>query len=187
MRNQRFVGAALPLLAGLVASLAAGVPRAAAADEESKSAAAARELTKQLDATKLQHIAVRDPEDPNRFIAAMYLPGLQLITVSGKYGVPVLLNEKLLQKNYQAIYLDLSSASERDSRVIFEDLRADGLPMERVKSGPPDIFEKGLEKVVFDWDWKKQKLSEKDFKDKLAAADVQYTRLLTLLLAQAKQ
>ena len=63
----------------------------------------------------------------------MYLPGLQLITVSGKYSVPVLLTEKLLKKNYQDVYLDLSSASDRDSRVVVEDLRADGLPAEKIK------------------------------------------------------
>jgi hypothetical protein len=191
MSIQRITGAALPLVAGLVAFLAAGVPgaaAAAAADEASKSAMAAKELTTQLDHAKLQYVAVRDPEDPTRFVAAMYLPGLQLITVSGKYSVPVLLNEKLLGKKYQDVYLDLSSASDRDSRVVVEDLRADGLPVEKIKgTTTADVYEKGADKLVFDFDWKKQKMSEKDFLDKVAAADAQYTRLLTLLLAEAKK
>lgn len=186
MRNQCFMGATLPVLAGLVASVVAGVPRASAEDQESKSSAAARELTKQLDTAKMTHIAARDPENPNRFVAAMFLPGLQIVTVSGTYSVPVLLNEKLLQKNYEGIYLDLMSASDRESRVLIEDYRADGLPTERLKSGPADIFEKGPDKVTFDWDWKKQKLSEKDFMDRLATADAAYTRLLSVLLEQAK-
>lgn len=187
MRIQRITGAALPLLAGLAAFLAAGVPGVAAADE-SKSQAAAKELTTRLDQVKLQHIAVRDPDDPTRFIAAMYLPGLQLITVSGKYAVPVLLNEKLLTKKYQDVYLDLSSASDRDTRIIVEDLRADGLPAMKIKGATTaDVYEKGAERLVFDFDWKKQKMSEKDFLDKVAAADAQYARLLGLLLAEAKK
>jgi hypothetical protein len=40
---------------------------------------------------------------------------------------------------------------------------------------------------VFDFDWKKQKLSEKDFYDKLSAADAAYTRILGILLAEAKK
>ena len=93
----------------------------------------AKELSQRLDQAKLQHIAARDPEDPTRFIAAMYFPGMQIVTVSGKYSVPVLLNEKLMAKKYQDVYVDLSSASERDSRITIEDLRCDGLPAARGK------------------------------------------------------
>ena len=53
---------------------------------------------------------------------------MQIVAVSGKYSVPVLLNEKLMAKKYQDVYVDLSSASERDSRITIEDLRCDGLP-----------------------------------------------------------
>ena len=187
MRTQRSVGAVFPLAIGLVAFLSTS-PAFAAEDQASKSAAAAKELAQQLDQAKLQHIAARDPEDPTRFVAAMYFPGMQLVTVSGKYSVPVLLNEKLIQRKYQDIYVDLSSASERTSRITIEDLRCDGLPAIRAKgNGPADAFEQGAQRVVFDWDWKKQKLSEKDFFDKLAAADAQYTRILALLLAEAKK
>ena len=94
MRTQRTVGAALSMMLGLAASLS--VTPAYAEDQASKSAAVAKELSQRLDQAKLQHIAARDPEDPNRFIAAMYFPGMQIVTVSGKYSVPVLLNEKLM-------------------------------------------------------------------------------------------
>jgi hypothetical protein len=186
MRTQRTVGAALSMVLGLTASLSI---TPAYANQGSKSAAAAKELSQQLDQAKLQHIATRDPEDPTRFIAAMYFPGMQIVTVSGKYSVPVLINEKLMAKKYQDVYIDLSSASERDSRITIEDLRADGLPVMKVKgaSGPTDVWEQGTTRVVFDFDWKKQKLTEKDFYDKLTAADAQYTRILGLLLAEAKK
>jgi len=182
MRMQRVFCAALPVW-GLVAFLS--VPAASA--DQSKSAAIAKELSQRLDQAKLQHIAARDPDDPTRFVAAMYFPGMQIVAVSGKYSVPVLLNEKLIARKYQDIYIDLSSASERASRITIEDLRCDGLPSERKKDVPADKWEEGSALVVFDFDWKKQKLTEKDFYDKLATADAAYARLLGLLLAEAKK
>jgi hypothetical protein len=170
-------------------AIGGSVAAASAADAQgpSKSAALAKELAQQLDQTKLGHIAARDPDDPTRFIGAMYFPGLQLITVSGKYAVPVLINEKLLNHNYKDVYIDLSSASDRASRITVEDLRADGLPTSRLKDGPPDSFESGATSFVFDFDWKKAKLSEVDYMKKVSDADAQYAKLLTLLLAEAKK
>lgn len=185
MRTQRTFGVALSLVLGLAAPFS--VTSAHAEDQASKSAAVAKELSQRLDQAKLQHIAARDPEDPTRFIAAMYFPGMQIVAVSGKYSVPVLLNEKLMAKKYQDVYVDLSSASERDTRITIEDLRCDGLPAARIKNGPNDAWEQGSSRVVFDFDWKKQKLSEKDFYDKLNAADAAYARILGILLAEAKK
>ncbi len=184
MRTQRSIAAALPIL-GLVA-FPLVVPLRAA-DQASKSAPVAQELTKQLDTSKLQHIAARDPNDPTRFFAVMYMPGVQIVAVSGTYAAPILLNEKLLQKKYQDIYIDLSSASDRNSRQTFEDLRADGFPAGKLKNQPGDTFEHAGQRVIFDFDWKKQKLSEKDFLDKLATADAEYARILNLLLAELKK
>jgi hypothetical protein len=160
---------------------------AAAAEGPSKSAAIAKELTQQLDQAKLDHIAARDPEDPTRFIGAMYFPGTELVTVSGKYAVPVLINEKLLNHNYKDVYIDLSSASDRASRITVEDLRADGLPTSKLKDGPPDSFDQGGTSLVFDFDWKKAKLSQDDYMKKITAADEQYAKLLTVLLTEVKK
>jgi hypothetical protein len=184
MRSQHTLGWALCVAIALGGSVAVS---GAAAQGSSKSAALAKELAQQLDQTKLEHIAARDPDDPSRFIGAMYFPGLQLITVAGKYSVPVLINEKLLNHNYKDVYIDLSSASDRGSRITVEDLHVDGLPMTRLKEGPPDSFESGATNLVFDFDWKKQKLSEDDYMKKISAADEQYAKLLTLLLAEAKK
>jgi hypothetical protein len=160
---------------------------AAASDTPSKSAALAKELAQQLDQAKLDHIAARDPEDPSRFIGAMYFPGVELVTVAGKYSVPVLINEKLLNHNYKDVYIDLSSASERASRFTVDDLRADGLPTAKPKEGPADSVDQGGATLAFDWDWKKAKLSEDEYLKKIAAADEQYAKLLTVLLAEVKK
>jgi hypothetical protein len=187
MRSQHTLGWALcmALSLGLTAAAAAA---GAAQNPPSKSATLAHDLAQTLDQAKLEHIAARDPQDPTRFIGAMYFPGLQLVVVAGKYSVPVLLNEKLLNHNYKDVYIDLSSASERNTRVTVEDLRADGLPTSRGKdNGPPDAFEKGTDRLVFDFDWKKAKLSEDEYMKKIAAADDEYAKMLTVLLAEAKK
>jgi hypothetical protein len=186
MRGQHAPGWALCLAMACGGVLALSGP-AAAGQGPSKSAALAKELAQQLDQAKLEHIAARDPDDPSRFVGAMYFPGLQLITVAGKYSVPVLLNEKLLNHNYKDIYIDLSSASDRASRITVEDLHADGLPTMRLKDSPPDSFDQGSSNLVFDFDWKKAKLSEGEYMKKVSAADEQYAKLLTVLLAEVKK
>ena len=67
----------------------------AAAAQEAKSAALAKELTALLDAAKLTAIAAKDSSDPEAFVAAMYFSGSQLLIVSAKYTPAVLLNQKL--------------------------------------------------------------------------------------------
>jgi hypothetical protein len=188
MRGQHTPGWALCLAMAFGAVLAlTSIATASDNNAPSKSAALAKELAQQLDQAKLEHIAARDPEDPTRFIGAMYFPGLQLITVAGKYSVPVLINEKLLNHNYKDVYIDLSSASERATRIMIEDLHADGLPMSKVKDGPVDSVDQGGTSLVFDFDWKKAKLSQDEYMKKIVAADEQYAKLLTLLLAEVKK
>ena len=54
----------------------------AAAAQESKSAALAKELTTLLDGAKLTAIAAKDSSDPEAFVAAMYFSGSQLLVVA---------------------------------------------------------------------------------------------------------
>jgi hypothetical protein len=187
MRGQHAFGWALCLAMAFGGSLALGGAALAADNPPSKSAALAKELAQQLDQAKLEHIAARDPEDPTRFVAAMYFPGLQLITVAGKYGAPVLLNEKLLNHNYKDAYIDLSSASDRATRVTVNDLRADGLPTSKVKDAPPDSIDQGSTDFVFDFDWKKAKLSQDEYNKKVVEGDELYAKMLTILLSEIKK
>jgi hypothetical protein len=162
-------------------------PLAAGQAKTSKSAAQAAALTKQLEQVKLQYIATKDPSDPGRFVAAMHLPGQQLMIVSAKYASPALLNEKVLLGKFQDAYVDLNSASEAATRVIVEDLRADGFPMAKNKDTVRDSFESSGKRVIFDFDWRKQKLSQAEYFTTLEQADAQYARMLELLLAEAQK
>ena len=162
-------------------------PATAEQAKTSKSAAHAAALAKQLEQAKLQFIATKDPSDPGRFVAAMHLPGSQLMIVSAKYASPALLNEKVLLGKFQDAYVDLNSASDVATRVIVEDLRADGFALTKSKDALRDSFESNGKRVIFDFDWRKQKLSQAEYFSTLEAADSQYARMLELLIAEASK
>jgi len=176
-------------LAGLAAAATLSMAGTLSAKDEplSKSAPVAQALAQRLEQTKRQYVAARDPSEEGRFVAAMHFPGMQLLVISANYSAPALITEKLIQAKYQDIYIDLSAASDRASRIVIDDLRANGLGRVKPKNEPPDVYEGGGKRVVFDFDWRKQKLTEEDFRKSLDTADEQYTRMLTLLLEQAKK
>jgi hypothetical protein len=178
------------LALGIALAVTLGVAGAASAAEDakaSKSSPQAAALAKQLAVAKLQYIATKDPTDPGRFVAAMHVPGSQLMIVSARYGAPALLNEKVLLGKFQDAYIDLNSASELATRVIVEDLRADGFALSKRKDMLRDSFEANGKRVVFDFDWRKQKLSQEEYFSTLEAADTQYARMLELLIAEASK
>jgi len=155
-----------------------------AAGQDSKSAAAAKELSLALDAAKLDAIAAPDPANPGTFVAAMYIPGAQLLVVSAKYSAPVLINDRIAKKDYRDVYMDLQSASVAGTRVFVQDMLADGLVAK--PDGPGDVFEEGPKAMTFDGSWKKAKLSEEEYMKAFAEADDKYTKILSLLIAQTK-
>ena len=173
---------ALACLAGLALSLSSP-----AAAQESKSAPLAKQLAAALDAAKLDSIAAKDPASPDGFVGALYFPGLELLVVSAKYSAPLLLVDKLQQKNYRDVYIDLNSATLVETKLFVEDLGADGLQVKREENKPFDSYTAGTKHTMFDSDWKAQKLSEDDYKKTFASADEKYSAMLTALLAQLKK
>jgi hypothetical protein len=158
-----------------------------ASAQESKSSELAKQLAAALDAGKLDSIAARDPAAPDVFVAALYFPGSQLLVIAGKYAVPQLLNERVGRKEYRDVYLDLNGASASDSKVFIEDPGADGLKARREENQAFDQCEIGGKRMMFNGDWKAQKLSEDDYMKAYSAADDRYAQILTALLAQAKK
>lgn len=153
----------------------------------SRSAALAKELAQAMDAAKLDTIAAKDPSAPDIYIGALYITGLQLLSVSGKYAVPTLLDARLGKKEYRDIYLDLNGASLPDSRVFVEDLGADGLKARREENQAFDSVERQGKRTAFDSEWRKQKLSEDEYMKVYAEADDKYAQMLSALLAQLKK
>lgn len=157
--------------------------------QEGKSASLAKQLAEILDkqAGDMKVIAARMPGTQDEYAAAMYFPGSQLLVVSARYSVPVLLNEKLGKKDFREIYIDLNSASIPDSKVMISDLGADGLKSKPNDNSPFDSVDRAGKAVAFNGDWKKAKLTEADYMKAFSEADDLYAKILEALLSQAKK
>lgn len=171
-------------VAALIASFI--VPAELAAQGPSKSEPLAKELVQLLEKGGLTYVAAKSDE-ADFYVAALHIPGVQLLVVRAKYSVPVLLNERLAKKEYQDAYIDLNSASVPESKIFVEDLKSDGLHATREGDQPFDIYEEGTVRTIFDGDWKKQKLTEDAYMGKFGAADDKYARMLAALIAQLKK
>ena len=151
--------------------------------QESTSAAVASELTRALDEMKLDAIAARHGTD--EFVAALYFSGSQLLVVGAKYSAPDRLSYLIAQKQYRDVYADLSSASEKSTKVFVMDLGANGLKFKRESNEPFDTVDTASGSVAFNGE--RGKLSEDDFKKAFTTSDEQYAAMLRALLAAVKK
>jgi hypothetical protein len=160
------------------------LPSAALA-QDSKSAAVASELVRLLDQAKLDSIAAKQ-EVSGQYVSALYIAGSQLLVVSAKYSVPARMDALLGQKQYQEIYQDLNSASERASKVFVMDLGANGIKFKQEKN-ELDTADVAGKSFVFDGDWDKAKISEAEYRKAFETTDAQYTQMLQALIAALKK
>lgn len=167
--------AALP---GIPSATAFAPPSAAV----SQSADAAARLTALLDATKLDAVASRDPDQPGNFVAALYFPGSQLLVVSGPYSQPALLDKRIAAREFKDVYLDLSTALSHDGQFFVMDMLADGLRPACERDQPFDSTTRnGSGQVEFDGNWKRQQLTEKAYEARFTEDDARYGHLLASL------
>ena len=170
------------LAAGSALTLAA-VPASA---QTPASQAAAIELVALMEAGKLDAVAAKHPTRANGFVAALHFPG-QLLVVWADYSVPVLLNEKLLNRDYRDVYIDLNSASDPSTKTLVTDMGGDGLhPRRRGDDVPFDMQDMGTRSIRFDGRWRDQKLSEQDYMKIYTEADQAYAEALGALVAELK-
>jgi hypothetical protein len=177
--SNRLAGA---LVTGFLATLL--LPALAEA-QQSRSAPLAKQLAQLLDEQKLDSVATLVPNGDDRYVAALYFPSLQFLVVSARYSAPIFIEERLRNREYREVYIDLNSASIAGSKIFYEDLRADGLTADT--DGAPDSYEAEGKRIVFDGEPRRQKLSEKEYRDRFAEADAQYARMLELLIAELKK
>jgi len=147
------------------------------------SAAVASELTSLLTDRHLDSIAAPDPDAANRFVAALLIPDAQLLVVSAEYPAPDELRAQLTQKNYRDVYAALHQPASLPTRLFVIDAGCDGL-----RSGADNVdvlYEKGKQ-TMLDGHWKPQGLSEAAYNKKVADADDQYAKMLTILLTALK-
>jgi hypothetical protein len=155
--------------------------------QESKSGAAAKALVAALEGAQLDSIAAKDPTGADVYVGALYIKGFQLLVVSGAYAAPAYMDGRLSRKEYRDAYIDLNGATAAESRMLIEDLGADGLRADREDNQPFDSVDTGGKRTMFDGDWKKQRLTEDEYMKVFAATDARYADILNALLGQVKR
>lgn len=155
-----------------------------AASQDSKSAPLARELAKLLDATKADSIAAPDPTTGG-FVAAIYIPGTQLLVVGGKFATPDIGTYRIGQKEFRELYMDLTSGSDPASRMFASDVSANGMLPKASGDVPGDSWELAGTRHAFEGA-RKAKLKDEEYARVYTEADAQYARILSLLISQAK-
>ena len=168
------------LLSGLL--LAPGLSFA----QESKSAPLAAELARLLDEQKLDSIAARQTGD--LYVGALYFSGAQLLVIKGKFGSAARMNDLLGKKDFKEVYMDLSSASEQQSRSFIMDLGANGLRFKRENDQPFDTADVGGKSYRFDGEWGgRANITEAEYRKMFAATDEEYAQMLQALIAALKK
>jgi hypothetical protein len=171
-------------LAALVALGLLVTAPAAVAQSEGRTQALAKELSDLLTTQKLDAIATRLTEDT--FAAALFFPGVQTLVVSAKYAAPPLLVEKIINRQYRDVYMDLAAASVPESKVMYEDSQCDGL--RRDGDGRFDIVTRGNGAAfILDGDHKKKKISEAEYGRTYSQFESDYEKILTALIAEARK
>lgn len=182
--SQRLLGR---VVTALVASAVLAGPAAA---QDSKTAALAKELAQLLASKQATYASAKVADEQGRYVAALLIPNVQLLVVSAQFKDTAYMDDRITRGMSQDVYIDLTSGSSvvTGTRVSLDDLRADGLMPKRDGDSPSgDACEIDGKRLTFDGDWKKQKLTEKDYLDGFAKADQQYSKYLTTLIQAVKK
>ena len=156
-------------------------PGPAAAAQEPASAELASQLAELMMSSQLEAIAGKDSTDADRYVAALAYPG-QLLVVSARYEVPLYVEEKIANRQFRDVYIDLNAASIPGTKILVTDAGANGLRGD----DSVDMVHDGSGILRLDGDWGAQNLSEADYLEALADADRQYARMLSALIDQVR-
>ena len=162
-----------------------GVAPATAQDDPSTQAA--RALVQRLQDAKIEAIAAPDPLESGAFIAALHIPGGQLLVVRAKHPSVDALQARLAAGQFRDIYIDLQATPSSDGKLFVMDANADGIVDDSDDGGNVDVVYVNGALAVMSNGAKAQKLSRQAYDDKLRDADAKYTRVLQLLSTAAEQ
>ena len=167
-----------------IACLALALTAAAttAAAQTQTSAQLAKQLVTALAGSDA--IAARDPSAPDRAIAALAFPDSQLLVVTARYPDAAGLDALLANRMYRDVYSALQQPSFNQGKFFFQDLGCDGL---QPGTASVDImYEDGKTQTIFDGNWKRQKLSESEYQQRVKSAEERYARLLSVLIERTR-
>jgi hypothetical protein len=144
----------------------------------------ARELVALASARGLQAVAAPDPDAPDRFVAALVFPDVQLLVVAARHPSPVLVQSQLARREFREVYTELQEAPIKETKLFFQDLGADGIGA--AGDNVDVMYERGVDQTLFDGNWKKARLSKSQYDERVTAADARYSRLLEILIGSLK-
>ena len=160
---------------GLFAWLVLSVCSATA--QESESASLAAELSGLMTGGQLDAVASKDTVDEDRYVAALSFPG-QLLVVSARYEVPLYIEEKIGNRQFRDVYIDLNTASIGGTKILVTDVGANGL----LADDPGvDVYDDGSRILRLDGVG-----SGSGYASAVADADEQYSRMLRALIESAR-
>lgn len=158
------------------------------AQEPSQSAAPAASIKALFEQLKMDSIAARDPEEPGRYIAALYIQDSQLLVITAPYSVPAALDRLIASGSYRDAYLNLQAVKEHRGHFFVVDSLADGLKKVPEVDQPFDSTTiDGAVMVMFDGKWDAQKLNEAAYNSMFAKDDARYARMLIILANELKK
>jgi hypothetical protein len=168
-------------IAAMAAYLAAGAAAARTpADETATSAQLVTELVKLLTDKGLNAYAVEDPARPEHFVAVLAYPGVQLLVASARSTSTDYLKWQIAHKQYAEAYSALNGSAVPATKVFFQDLGCDGLTADGAQVDV--MYERAAHQVLFDGNGKSSGLSKAEYAKKRAAAEAQYSTMLSMLL-----
>ena len=153
-----------------------------AAAQTPASAPLAAQLAELMSGAQLDALAGPAGEDENLFVAALAFPG-QLLVVSARYEVPIYVEQKIENRQFRDVYIDLNAASIAGTKVLVTDAGADGL---HASDDAVDMFDDGSGVLHLNGDWEAQNMSRDDYMQAAADADDQYSRMLNALIEQMR-
>jgi hypothetical protein len=155
-----------------------------AGDRNPASATAAQALVSEMASHKLEAIAAPDPEHSGRYIAALLMPGVQLLVVSAETTASASAQDQIAQRRFREAYSAINTAAVLPGKLFFQDLGCNGL---RGTGDDVDVmYEQGAKRTIFDGDWKGQRLSKDAYGERLQKADESYSRMLAVLTQAAR-
>ena len=145
--------------------------------QESQSGPLATELSEVMASGELGAVAVKDTTGDDRYVAALAFPG-QLLVVSARYEVPLYVDEKIENRQFREVYIDLNTASIAGTKVLITDVGANGL---LTNDAGVDMYDDGSGLLRLDGTG-----TGSDYESAVADADREYARILRALIDQAR-
>jgi hypothetical protein len=161
----------------------AALPHPARA-QDTRSAGVAKELATLMAERKLEAFAAQDPAAPDRFVAALAFPGVQMLVVDARSSSPDYIKWQIQEKQYADAYSTLNSTAVPDTKLFIQDMGCNGLSH---GSEHVDVmYERNSDQMLFDGKGRASGLSREEYVKKLGSADERYSAMLTLLLEQLR-